>query len=116
LQVTPGAYPRRKKLTGSPLGLDPALLKNFMTRLEAVSRDKRSSFFVLAKKTILIIPTCFHLRLLLRPLHLDEDVVAYDGDPVQEFLFSMTNQRNVDGATEERNSFSWSHEQKHGIQ
>jgi hypothetical protein len=66
----------------------------------------------MTKKTILIIPTCFHRRLLLLRLHLDEDVVAFDRDAVPEFLFSVTNQRNVDGATGKRNSISWSHEQE----
>ncbi len=43
LLVTPGAYPRRKHVKGAPLGLAPALLANFLTRLERVAKDKYSS-------------------------------------------------------------------------
>jgi hypothetical protein len=41
--VTPGAYPRRKHLKGTPIGLALALPSNSKTWLERVSKEKHSS-------------------------------------------------------------------------
>jgi len=43
--VTPGAYPRRKHLKGTPIGLALALPSNTKTWLERVSKEKHSSLF-----------------------------------------------------------------------
>jgi len=43
LLVAPGAYPRRKHLYGTPIGLALDLPSNSKTCLERVSKDKQSS-------------------------------------------------------------------------
>jgi hypothetical protein len=43
LLVTPGVYPRRKRLKGTPIGLALTLPSNSKTRLERVSKGNPSS-------------------------------------------------------------------------